>query len=493
MRKNLTPLALASFLALPTAHAAVELIAVGTISGTYQDLSTETAAPLENGVAGNRLGGIGSAIAYAGGTTFLMLPDRGPNAVPFNSAIDDTASWIDRFQTFDLALAPSDTGAALPYVLTPTLRATTLLSSSAPLFYGTGVGLGVPSGRPALNFEGHTNFFTGRSDNFDPSRPSTNPNNARLDPEGIRVSNDGESVFITDEYGPYVYQFERATGRRVRSFALPASFAVPNQSPVGNTEISGNTVGRVANKGMEGLAITPDGRTLVGIMQSPLIQDGGTNGATTRVVRIDIASGAVRQYAYPLTNIGSASKPKFPTVSDMVAVNNHEFLVDERDGNGLGDDSTAAFKRLYHIDLNGAVEVSAVTGAADLATKAVAKTLFLDIVAELTAKGYSAKDIPAKLEGVAFGPDIVAGGVTRHTLYVSNDNDFLATVTDSNHPSGLDNSNHMFVFGVDAADLPGLVVQRVAPFDLCGDDRRDDDDHDGHEGHDDHGQGGGYR
>ncbi len=87
----------------------------------------------------------------------------------------------------------------------------------------------------------------------------------------------------------------------------------------------------------------------------------------------------------------------------------------------------------------------------------------------------------------------MAGGVTRHTLYVSNDNDFLATVTDSNHPSGLDNSNHMFVFGVDAADLPGLVVQRVAPFDLCGDDRRDDDDHDGHEGHDDHGQGGGYR
>ena len=31
----------------------------------------------------------------------------------------------------------------------------------------------------------------------------------------------------------------------------------------------------LTNKGMEGLAITPDGKTLVGAMQSPLIQDGG--------------------------------------------------------------------------------------------------------------------------------------------------------------------------------------------------------------------------
>ena len=478
MRKTLTPLAVLSLCSLPGAHAAVELIAVGTISGTYQDLSTATAPALENGVAGNRLGGIGSAIAYAGGTTFLMLPDRGPNAVPFDSAIDDTASWINRFQTFNLALAPSDAGSSLPFVLTPTLRATTLLSSPTPLFYGSGNGLGVPSGRPALNSELHTNFFTGRSDNFNPSRLSTDPNNARLDPEGIRVSNDGESVFITDEYGPYVYQFERATGRRVRSFSLPAYFAVPLQSPVGNTEISGNTVGRVANKGMEGLAITPDGRTIVGIMQSPLLQDGGTNGATTRIVKIDIATGATKQYAYPLTNIGSAAKPKFPTVSEMVAINNHEFLLDERDGNGLADDSTASFKRLYHIDLNGAAEVSGLSGAANLAPKAVAKTLFLDIVAQLTASGYSAQDIPAKLEGVAFGPDVVVAGITKHTLYVSNDNDFLATITDSNHPSGFDNSNHMFVFAVDPADLPSFMAQHVAPFAICDDDRRDGDDHD---------------
>jgi hypothetical protein len=86
----------AALFCAPVAHATVDLIAIGSVSGTYEDLSIETAPPLENGVAGNRLGGLGSGIAYAGGTTFLTVPDRGPNAVSFNAAIDNTASYINR-------------------------------------------------------------------------------------------------------------------------------------------------------------------------------------------------------------------------------------------------------------------------------------------------------------------------------------------------------------------------------------------------------------
>jgi hypothetical protein len=82
----------------------------------------------------------------------------------------------------------------------------------------------------------------------------------RFNPESIRVSNDGKSAFISDEYGPYVYQFDRATGQRINSFQLPANLYVGNLSPQGAVEISGNTSGRVANKGMEGLAMTPDGK-----------------------------------------------------------------------------------------------------------------------------------------------------------------------------------------------------------------------------------------
>ena len=98
-------------------------------------------------------------------------------------------------------------------------------------------------------------------------------------------------MFISDEYGPYVYQFDRESGARLRAYKLPDKFGVAALSPQGAVEISGNTAGRVANKGMEGLAISPDGSTLFGVMQSPLIQDGGTDGATTRIVKIDVFTG----------------------------------------------------------------------------------------------------------------------------------------------------------------------------------------------------------
>ncbi len=452
-KTNYIAILLASLFAAHTAHASIDLIAIGAINGNYEDVALQTAGPLENGTAGNLLGGMGSGLAYAGGNTFIGVPDRGPNAVAFNSAVDDTASYITRFQTLHMTLAPSVAGAALPYTLTPMLTGTTLLSSKSPLVYGSGAGLGVGSGEPALNSK-HTHYFTGRSDNFDPSQPSTNPSNARFDPESVRVSSDGKSVFISDEYGPYVYQFDRETGRRIKAFALPIKLAVTNLFPVGSDEISGNTVGRVANKGMEGLAITPDGKTLFGAMQSPLIQDGGTAAPYTRIIKIDIKTGATTEFAYALSNIGSTAKPKYPTVSDIVAINDHELLVDERDGKGRGDGSVAVVKNIYKIDLAAAQDVSGVIGAANLAPKAVSKTLFLDMVAKLNANGIASTEIPAKLEGLAFGPDVVVNGTIKHTLFVANDNDFTANV------GGVDNPNSYIVFAFDDADLPGFVAQQ---------------------------------
>src|SRR5574343_787960 len=303
-------------------QAAPMLIATGTLSGAT-DKSGLTGL-LENGVDSNAvLGGMGSGLAWAGGNTFLALPDRGPNAASWNAGLDNTTSYISRFQTMTLALSQSSSGGAYNYALTPTLTGTTLLYSSTALNYGAAT----PSINTADKF-----YFSGRSDNFAGSG-STNPLNARLDPEGVRLSNDGKSVFISDEYGPYVYQFNRATGERMATFALPSALTAGNLAATGAAEISGNTSGRVANKGMEGLAITPDGKTLVGIMQSPLLQDGGTDASTVRIDTID-----------------TATQPISPTVREIVPINDPEFIVDERDGKGLGDGSYAAVKRLYKID-----------------------------------------------------------------------------------------------------------------------------------------------
>jgi hypothetical protein len=53
---------------------------------------------------------------------------------------------------------------------------------------------------------------------------------------------------VSDEYGPYVCQFDRHTGERTRAFTLPHKLFVANKSPHVDFEISGNISGRVTNK-----------------------------------------------------------------------------------------------------------------------------------------------------------------------------------------------------------------------------------------------------
>jgi hypothetical protein len=240
--------------------------------------------------------------------------------------------------------------------------------------------------------------------------------------------------------------------------------AVSLLSAQGQVEIDNNPVGRVANKGMEGLAITPDGKKLVGIMQANLEQD---KKGSVRIVTIDLSNRATHEYAYQLTDGSGAS--------EIVAVNNHQFLVDERDGTGRGDKplltdkaSEAKVKKVYLIDLDGAQELNA-NDFGDLSGKAVSKVLFLDVVSMLNAPpvNMDKRLIPSKLEGLAFGQDVVIDGVTKHTLYIGNDNDFLATIADplklsiETSRGMVENPNQFFVFAFDDGDLPGFVPQQI--------------------------------
>jgi hypothetical protein len=387
-----TALAL-SMLLVQTTHATPPpagpfIIAIGSIDGLYEDFAPRTAAPLENHLLGNRLGGIGSGLTWIGGDFFLGLPDRGPNATDYNDclaadgkdALDNTTSYINRFHTLHLSLAPSDLGSALPFTLTPMPLKTTLLSSLTPLVYGAGCG-DAHSGAPALNAVDHTYYFSGRSDNFDPTRNSGNPRDGRLDPESIRVSNDRRYVYVSDEYGPYAYQLDKVTKT---------------------------------------------------------------------------------------------------TISDILAINDHEFLVDERDSKGRADapGSKAGFKKLYRIDLRYAHDISGISGAANIAPWAVQKSLFLDIVAVLTSDPVNMADtaIPAKLEGISFGRDVLVNGIVKHTIWVANDNDFLTPLPPAVGTGS--NPNQFFVFAFDDHDLPFYEPQQ---FRRPGD--GDDDDHDPHDSH----------
>lgn len=444
-------------LASTSAQAAgIDLIAVGQVNSSGADKAIQTSAPLENRVPGNLLGGLGSGLAYAGCRTFLALPDRGPNAVTYNAAISNTTSYINRFQTLRMQLVPAATGAALPFRLNILVERTTLLWSPTPLAYGSGKGLDVGPGAPKLNRSGR-NYFTGRSDNFAVGKPSSDPANARLDTESIRVSPDGTRVYIGDEYGPSINAFDRATGRRLAHYALPSALAVAHPSANTKREISGNGAGRYANHGMEGLAITPDGKVLFGVMQGPLLQDGGKKGSTTRIVRVDLTSGVVTQFAYPLQDIGRHGKHKFTTVSEALAINGHTLLVLERGGKGLGDDSKAKVKRIWRVELDHATPLGSAQGEASLAKLSVTKTLFLDVVDQLARHGIEPGAIPAKLEGLAFGPDVTVQGHREHTLFLTSDNDFLAQVQQGSEKVA--NPNRFYVFGVIPSALPGYVPE----------------------------------
>jgi hypothetical protein len=114
---------------------------------------------------------------------------------------------------------------------------------------------------------------------------------------------------------------------------------------------------------MEGLTVTPDGRTLVGIMQSALtVPDYGkdangktvkpANVAPVRIVTVDLKTKAIHEYLYLLTNPATTAS----AVSEITALSDTKFLVDERDGN-QGEPGQAAFKDLYEIDLTGATDI----------------------------------------------------------------------------------------------------------------------------------------
>jgi hypothetical protein len=185
---------------------------------------------------------------------------------------------------------------------------------------------------------------------------------AGLDPEGLVALADG-TFWVSDEYGPYIVHFD-ATGKEIARLN-PYSTATTGN----NLALPGELKKRKPNRGMEGLTITPDGKYLVGIMQSPLDKNGTAavaagKGAITRVVKVSLAdpTNDVHEYLYSLHTNG-AGNPEGQAVSEIAALPDGTFIVDERDGNfeGTADGTAAgkatADKNLWKLDLSHATDV----------------------------------------------------------------------------------------------------------------------------------------
>ena len=241
-----------------------------------------------------------------------------------------------------------------------------------------------------------------------------------IDSEGLVRAADG-SFWVSDEYGPHIVHFD-ASGKTIERIN-------PFGTGTGGRKIPAVFANRRANRGMEGLAITPDGKTLVGMMQSPMYNPSKaatTNSVVLRILTFDIATGATRQYAYLMDNVSLTG------VSDIVAVNSTTFLTIERDGLfGGATTNPAAFKKVFKIDISSATDISDATdgatgklyggktveelnnaaGLSGAGITPVTKTLVLDLL----------KDLPTvyphdKAEGLALLPGNI--------LVISNDDDF---------------------------------------------------------------------
>lgn len=258
-----------------------------------------------------------------------------------------------------------------------------------------------------------------------------NPTSAKgnaFDPEGIVINPHNGNLLVSDEYGPSLYEFDR-NGNMVRQFTTPANLT-PRNAATGTPNFAGDTgndAGKRTNRGFEGLAISPDGKFSFAMLQSAMLDEGGSNGVYNRIVKFDNATGeAVAQYAYQMDTAGQGRG-----ISALVAVNDNEFLVLERNNRGVGVDSNLSSpdKRVYSINLSGATDVTNVDlDAAGASFTAVLKntTPFIDLAAN---KPFLGGRSPEKWEGLAIGPKLADG---TYMILAGTDNDYSISQNGSN-------------------------------------------------------------
>jgi hypothetical protein len=286
-----------------------------------------------------RNGGFGSAAAAdpKNINRFYALTDRGPNAtytgVDGKGKMFPTPDYTPRIGHFEIGADGKVT--LVKEILLKDTSGNDITGLSNPIALG-GTGE-IPYDKDGNTLKNSDNTF--KTDIFG------------LDSEGLAVLNDG-TFWVSDEYGPHMVHFD-ATGKeigRINAFSddnrttynLPAEFK-----------------NRRANRGMEGLAITPDQKTLVGIMQSTMDNPKAANNSNiTRIVTVNLEDGTIGQYLYKQEKPANSN-------SEIVALTNDSFLVIERDGT-FAKDTADGQKHVYKISLASGTNIETVEANATL-------------------------------------------------------------------------------------------------------------------------------
>jgi hypothetical protein len=407
---------------------------------------------------------------YSG--TLFAQPDRGYNAV-------GTTNYIPRFNKIEVRVAPSPAGGTAQNQVGLTLADTILFSESngTPMtsLDPTSAGTGTRAGFPAL-----PQAFNGR---------------LSLDAEGIVVNPDG-TLWVSDEYGPYIFKFG-ADGRllsviRPPEAAIPKrngadSFASNNPGPGQPAPTPADpTTGRQNNQGMEGLSITPDGRTMFALLQSAARQDGGTGGASavrfnTRLFVYDLTGATPTlkgEYVIQLPTFLQGTATRVAAQSELVAVNNTQVLVIARDsGFGRGLVPTSLYRKVLVYDIANATNIAGTnydSPATPLAPGGVlaagvvpaTRTEWIDMNDPAQLAKFGLKNGPTddtnnlseKWEALALVPALDPAAPDDWFLFIGNDNDFLTTQgfqDGAAYAATVDNDSMVLVYRI---TLPSRLV-----------------------------------
>ncbi|MGM0876183.1 MAG: esterase-like activity of phytase family protein [Bacillota bacterium] len=234
--------------------------------------------------------------------------------------------------------------------------------------------------------------------------------------ESINLDPVDGSIWYTSEGDPNLglnpfVRHATIDGQYLSTLPLSEMFKV---SPTKETGPRNNMV-------FEGSTFAIDGNSLWVSLEGPLYQDGPAptidSGAFSRITQYDRAGNILAQYAYPIDPIPEAPGPgKYADngVTEILAVNDHKFLLIERAGVQGEDGSFKNYIRLYEIDINGASNISNIESLQESKFKPVKKRLILD----LNTLGLSKLD---NIEGISWGPKLENG---NNSLVLVSDNNF---------------------------------------------------------------------
>jgi len=406
---------------------------------------------------------------YSGG--LYTLPDRGPNFGLTGFPGTFFSNYASRINAFNFTFNPY-TGVSDLAQSTGSQNQMVLTQSGGLLFADF-------LGRTFTGLDPVNGLITQNGFTFGAPVGGIGDSRISMDSEALVRAPDG-TFYVSDEYQAGIFHF--GSDGRMIGYIPTVNALTPRIGGLVNYSaadaVAGQT-GRRNNQGMEGLSLSPDGRTLFVMLQSAALQDSNLGNdaqrTTTRLLAYDISTNATPTnpvghwvMELPVFNRGNTNGTapggapnRTAAQSEILALNSTQLLVLSRDGNGKGNDSTnlanngsdgrpMIYKSILLVDtaaatnLAGTARETAANGAVttapgvlDPTITPVAQIELVNILNTTQLRRFglntnvglaiNATSISEKWEAMGLLPVLDESAPQDFFLFVGNDNDFFTT------------------------------------------------------------------